>query len=147
MLSLPPSSPSPYQLWAPFSCCQYGPFFLGSGSNIIRAQVYLHHLASPLTLLVQRLWWQALPFRSTISQAVVACVPEGLVYIGRLIHIQTQPAFCIQPPSPSSYGCRVTWRSFGNSSPWVDGKRQTNRLLLSSSTVPVSWVLSFLMHL
>lgn len=97
--SLPSSSPSPYQLWAPFSCCQYWPFLLGSSSKIIRTQVYLHHLASCFTLLVQWLWLDLL-FRSAVSQTVVS---EGFTYAGRLIWIQREHEFCVQPP----FTCRT----------------------------------------
>ena len=46
-----------------------------------------------------------------------------------------------------NYGCRITSRSFRNSSPWSDGKQQNSRPLLSSSTVPASCFSGFPMHL
>lgn len=136
LLCLPSSSPSPLQFWTPFECCQYWSS-LGSAGNIISAQVYLQPLARPLTLLSQCL--TARLFRITLSQAAafqVAHIPKGLAYTGWLIRAQIAHEFSVHPTIiQNNCGCRVTWRSFRNSSPWVGDKHQNRGPLLSPPTV------------
>lgn len=99
LLCLPSSSPSPSQLWTPLKCCRYWSV-LGSGSNIISAQVYLQPLTRLFTLLFQCL--TARSFRIALSQAAsfqVACIPKSLACAEWLIRTQIAHEFSVQSPS------------------------------------------------